>query len=835
MSTSEAEKRPRVGLAGPLVLLLLLVALGWAAGDRMQRLEYSIFDQVQRRVTAKASTQILLVDTGRAADSLWSDERLPAVIDTLADAGAAAIVPSQPPLASSATPDLEQLTALLQLEKQARRGGQPGGPTDLDALTRQLAGFRAQFEARAAVHDALAASGLAVVPLAPTNPRDLDAVDIGPCEAHALSSSADEDPLMARVYPAREMLALPAGLCESAIAAGYAGFRPNLDGVVRETTLIVRAGNQVVPTLAMAAVAAALPDQKLVVDQSAELKLGEHRLSTGGGFAILNRYYPDNPAFDTVTVDELLAGDFDPTRVANRLVLVGPLAGDPVYRTSLRSNYPGMLLLATSMSNLLQGDYAVRPAWLQQSEWILLLLLAALFVAIVPGMTLNAAALAAIFLGTILMVTEVYLLLAHGVWAQLGLAAVFSALGIASIHSLRYLRGAAKPIVLVDPQPAVGELSDEDELDLAFSVLRQQAPDDDTKDQLYRIAVKHGKRREFAKAERVLRYLASIDPDYRGVQDKLKKLSGSSGGRRSAERENEEKAAAEVPKGVDAPKRRLGEIRTLGRYEVDKVIGRGAMATVYLGRDPKINRKVAIKTIALADEFSEEDLQAAKEQFMREAESAGRLNHANIIAIYDVGEDSNVAYLAMEYFEGKSLHHFAQQGNLLPPQWVLELGARAAEALHYAHSQNVVHRDIKPANIMYNANNDELKLTDFGIARLTDTSRTKTGIILGTPSYMSPEQLSGNPVTGQSDLYSLGITLYHLLTGSPPFRADSIPKLMDKIVNERHVMLSTQRDDIPPCVDDFFDTALAKDPNDRFPNGRAMALALRDCCSSFAD
>jgi serine/threonine-protein kinase len=817
------------------VLLFLLVALGWAAGDRMQRLEFSIFDQVQQRVAAQPSQQILLVDTGRAADALWSDDRLPAAIDALADAGAVTIVPSQPPPASSATPDLKQLTALLELEKQAQRGDEPGGPTDLDALSRQLAGFRRQFETRAAIHDALAESGVAVVPLAPTNPRNLGGEDVRPCASLALSNQTSDDPLLSSVYPAREMLALPAGLCESSIATGYAGFRPNLDGVVRETALIVRAGEQVVPTLALAAVAAALPDKKLQVTSLSQLELGEHEVATGGGFAILNRYYQGNPVFDTITVDELLAGDFDPELVTNRLVLIGPLAADPSYRTSLGSNYPSMLLIATSMSNLLQGDYAVRPGWLQWSEWALLILLAVLFVAIVPALTLNAAALAAIFLGTIFIVTEVYLLLAYGVWAQLGMAAVFSALGVAAIHCLRYLRGVGRPIVLVSPQPAVGELSDEDELDLAFSVLRQQDPNDDTKEQLYRIAVKHGKRREFAKAERVLRYLASLDPDYRGVQEKLEKLSGSHSDRHAADKDDGDSQASNEPAKVDTPKRRLGEIRTLGRYEVDKVIGRGAMATVYLGRDPKINRKVAIKTIALADEFSEEDLEAAKEQFMREAESAGRLNHANIIAIYDVGEDSNVAYLAMEYFEGKSLHHFAQQGNLLPPQWVLELGARAAEALHYAHSQNVVHRDIKPANIMYNANNDELKLTDFGIARLTDTSRTKTGIILGTPSYMSPEQLAGNPVTGQSDLYSLGITLYHLLTGAPPFRADSIPKLMDKIVNERHVMLSTQRDDIPLCVDDFFDSALAKDPEDRFANGRAMALALRDCCSSFAD
>ena len=263
-----------------------------------------------------------------------------------------------------------------------------------------------------------------------------------------------------------------------------------------------------------------------------------------------------------------------------------------------------------------------------------------------------------------------------------------------------------------------------------------------------------------------------------------------------------------------------------------KTLGRGAMATVYLGVDPKINRKVAIKTIALAEEFSEADLDAAKNQFRREAESAGRLNHPNIIAIYDTGEDGNIAYLAMEYFEGTALNHHAMADNLLPPKWVLELSARAAEALHYAHGQGVVHRDIKPANIMYDAASDQLKITDFGIARLTDTSRTKTGIILGTPSYMSPEQLSASAVTGKSDLYSLGITMYQLLAGTTPFRSDSIPKLMDKIMNEKQKPISSIRDDIPVEVDMVLDQALAKNPDDRFPNGRAMALALRDCCST---
>jgi serine/threonine-protein kinase len=201
--------------------------------------------------------------------------------------------------------------------------------------------------------------------------------------------------------------------------------------------------------------------------------------------------------------------------------------------------------------------------------------------------------------------------------------------------------------------------------------------------------------------------------------------------------------------------------------------------------------------------------------------------------VHDYGEHEGQPYIVMRYMGGGSVDDLLRSGPI-PLERILDILEQIAPALDYAHSKDVLHRDLKPSNVLLDENGGAY-LTDFGIARLTDTSRTKTGIILGTPSYMSPEQLAGNPVTGQSDLYSLGITLYHLLTGAPPFRADSIPKLMDKIVNERHVMLSTQRDDIPLCVDDFFDSALAKDPEDRFANGRAMALALRDCCSSFAD
>ena len=198
------------------------------------------------------------------------------------------------------------------------------------------------------------------------------------------------------------------------------------------------------------------------------------------------------------------------------------------------------------------------------------------------------------------------------------------------------------------------------------------------------------------------------------------------------------------------------------------------MGVVYLGRDTAINRAVAIKAIPLASEFSESELTEARSRFFREAETAGRLNHPNIVTIYDVGEERGLAYIAMEYLKGRHLSEYATATNLLPPRKVLELIGRTADALGFAHKQQVVHRDIKPANIMYDPSTDVLKITDFGIARLSGAGSTRTGIVLGTPSFMSPEQLEGRTVTGHSDLFSLGVSLFQLLTGQLPFTADSM-------------------------------------------------------------
>jgi serine/threonine-protein kinase len=275
-------------------------------------------------------------------------------------------------------------------------------------------------------------------------------------------------------------------------------------------------------------------------------------------------------------------------------------------------------------------------------------------------------------------------------------------------------------------------------------------------------------------------------------------------------------------------------LSTLGRYSIERELGRGAMGVVYLARDPKINRMLAIKAIALAAEFGELEVAGARERFFREAEMAGRLNHPNIVVIYDAGEDQGLAYIVMEYLRGKHLSDHTTGDRLLPTATVLEVTARVAEALHYAHRQGVIHRDIKPANIMFDGDNNALKITDFGIARLTDGGSTKTGIVLGTPSFMSPEQLEGKRLDGRSDLFALGVSLYQLVCGQLPFRADSMTALMYKIANEAHTPFKAIRPDLPTAVDLVINRALAKRPEDRFQTGAEMAAALRTCQAAAA-
>jgi tRNA A-37 threonylcarbamoyl transferase component Bud32 len=268
-------------------------------------------------------------------------------------------------------------------------------------------------------------------------------------------------------------------------------------------------------------------------------------------------------------------------------------------------------------------------------------------------------------------------------------------------------------------------------------------------------------------------------------------------------------------------------LQTLGRYLIEKPLGQGAMGAVYLARDPVAARHVAIKTMALAREFSGPDLIDARNRFLREADMAGRLQHPGIVQILDAGEAGDLLWIAMELIEGTDLGHYTTPDRLLPLPVVLRTIARAADALAYAHTRGVTHRDIKPDNIMLELKNEGVKVMDFGVARLADASRTRTGVILGTPTYMSPEQLSGQHLDGRTDLYSLGVTLFQLLTGSLPMQATSLGALMRAISRETPPNVCDLRPDLPAALGDIVALALQKHPATRYKSGEQMAEDLR--------
>ncbi len=265
------------------------------------------------------------------------------------------------------------------------------------------------------------------------------------------------------------------------------------------------------------------------------------------------------------------------------------------------------------------------------------------------------------------------------------------------------------------------------------------------------------------------------------------------------------------------------------RYKVDSVLGQGTTGAVFKGKDIVTDQIVAIKVLNLSDELEENHLDEYKFRFYREIETAGNLNHPNIVKILDSGETDGYAYIAMEYVDGINLRNYARADQLLHPQTVLKIIAQCADALAYSHKQDLIHRDIKPANIIYNKTDDYVKLTDFGIARIPDSTRTRAGSILGTPLYMSPEQLAGDRLDARSDLYSLGVTLYHLLTGSPPFRPKTMAELMRSITHEQHKDIAEINPGTPSCIAWTVNKALEKDPDKRFQSAASMANKLREC------
>jgi len=272
-------------------------------------------------------------------------------------------------------------------------------------------------------------------------------------------------------------------------------------------------------------------------------------------------------------------------------------------------------------------------------------------------------------------------------------------------------------------------------------------------------------------------------------------------------------------------------IEKLGRYLIEAEIGHGAMGTVYKARDPLLGRVVAIKTISL--HLPKDEVAEYEARFYQEAKAAGQLSHANIVTIYDIGKSDDLAYMAMEYLEGQELRQMLAAGTAIPIDKALDIGAQVAEGLNYAHERQVVHRDVKPANIMV-LENGLIKVTDFGIARMrTNEVKTMTGMILGSPKYMSPEQVAGKRTDHRSDIFSIGVVVYEMLTGASPFVADNIHGIMYQTLNFNPPAPKTLNPDLPQVANYIIAKVLAKNLDDRYQCAKDLANDLREAHAEF--
>lgn len=648
-----------------------------------------------------------------------------------------------------------------------------------------------------------------------------------------IGRNSDETPL-----PTSAVLSLPIDSIGSAVnGVGHLNSSIDVDGGIRAEPLVLQFFDQFYPSLSMMLAARSLnlavSDIKVRLGEG--VSIGNLKIATDPALQMNTYFYKDRDGKSAFRVDsffDVYSGKLKADGFRDKIVLIGPTAAG-VGTTSVTPISPAMapvLTTAHAVSSILQEHFFVVPSWAFYVEKLVFLLVAAYLIALLPRLKAGTGAAISAGLAAVLLVVHFVLMTGQGMWLQLMSSLVLLVIGHVLLVTKRFVMTEAGK-EKSDAQSASSSkmlglaFQGQGQLDMAFDYFRKVPIDDSLMDNLYNLALDFERKRQFNKAEAVFRYMADFNPKFRDLESRLQRakqlsetvmLGGGGTGRTNASILGE---GGTIEKPM------------LGRYQVEKELGKGAMGVVYLGKDPKIGRVVAIKTMALAQEFEADELVEVKERFFREAETAGRLSHPNIVTIYDAGEEHDLCYIAMELLKGQDLAPYVKPETLLPPEKVVSIVARVADALGYAHKQHIVHRDIKPANVMYEPESDQVKVADFGIARITDSSKTKTGMVLGTPSYMSPEQLSGKKVDGRSDLFSLAVTLYQLLCGKLPFLGDSMAQLMFRIANEAPPDIRTVNPALPESLAQFLERAMAKDADQRFQTGEEFAAALRAAMS----
>jgi serine/threonine-protein kinase len=847
-----AQKRGRSGMKSGFwktdwFLGLLVVAfMFFASGsDLLQSLERKAYDMGVQATSRNASDKVAVV----AIDDVsianigrwpWSRDKLAKMVDLLATAKAKVIgntvLLSEPQI----DPGYQYIQKLLEIAQKSAPEGTPA-PAGVEQFVPLLREAEQNLNTDRKLGESFAKAGNVVQAMvfevrSPQGKPDRPLPDYVSKNGLTVPVKPTDD-----LPPDTAVVQYPVESVGRGVALmGHLNQLRDVDGAVRTEPLVLRYFDQMYPSLAVMIAAKYLnlsaSDIKVSLGQGVNLQ--NLRIKTDPNLFMSTYFYKDRDgraAFQVDSFYDVLSGKIPAEKYRDKIVLIGATAaglGDSP-ATPISAAMPPVLTVAHAVSSILQEHFFSSPSWAWIAEKGIFLFIALYLVVLLPKLKAGPALLISGAVIVVLLGAHFALMTVSALWLQLMVPATLLLVGHAALVSKRFIateRGKQKS----DESSAESNrmlglaYQGQGQLDLAWDKFRQVPLSDALLDNLYNLALDFERKRQFNKAEAVFRYMFDYNPKFKDLESRLNRakqlsetvmLGGGSGGKTNT-------SILGAGGTVEKP--------MLGRYQVEKELGKGAMGVVYLGKDPKIGRQVAIKTMALSQEFEAEELGEVKERFFREAETAGRLSHPNIVTIYDTGEEHDLCYIAMELLKGGDLVPYSKAGNLLPTDKVVSIVARAADALGYAHRQGVVHRDVKPANMMYHLETDTLKLADFGIARLTDSSKTKTGMVLGTPSYMSPEQLAGKKVEGRSDLFSLGVSLYQLLCGQLPFQGESMAQLMFKIANEAPVDIHTLNPNVPPGIVAFLDQALSKDPDQRFQTGEEFGAALRAAAAATA-
>ncbi|MEN6331752.1 MAG: CHASE2 domain-containing protein [Smithella sp.] len=621
--------------------------------------------------------------------------------------------------------------------------------------------------------------------------------------------------------PVPEFAAVSQGLGHVTVVA-------DSDGTVRSEPLFINFEERIFPSFALQLTLKYLNFDLSNVQLGKEIKFGRKTIPLCDYNRMLISFTEGIPYYSFFDV---INKKVAPNVFKDKIVIVAQsTAGSGMMKdTPTAAGVSSGIIMANVIENIITDNHIERPNWATALELIMIIVFGLYIALIIPQIRAGISAIVSFSLLVAWMITTIYLFAAYGYWIKSLYPAIMLTLGSILIISKRYLlTEKTKDYMEADgfeTNKMLGlSFQGQGLLDMAFDKFRKcPVEDESVKELLYNLGLDFERKRMFNKAAAVYEHIAKAG-NFKDVNDRIKKLNAAGQtivfGRSGAKKD----ATVIMDKTEIKP--------TLGRYEIIRELGRGAMGTVFLGKDPRINREVAIKTLRY-EEIESEQLAEVKKRFFREAEAAGKLSHPNIVTIFDVGEDYDIAYMAMELLDGPDLTKYCRKENLLPQEEIIRVISCVASALDYAHANGIVHRDIKPANIMI-LGNGEVKVADFGIARVMSTSKTQTGVVLGTPSYMSPEQIAGKKVDGRSDLFSLGVVLYELIAGEKPFKGESITTLMYNITSSVPPSLKKLSPQIPEKMAPIVEKLLAKNVEDRYQTGKLLADDLLACSNKEA-